>query len=208
MKRLIFFALLLAVLVFAFSPARAASLPHKHFERIVLGGGCFWGMEAIFERLRGVQHVTAGFSGGSAETAHYETVSTGLTGHAESVEITFDPTQLSYDQLLNVYFRVAHDPTELNYQGPDQGSQYRSVIFYTTEVQRHAVNTYMNRLKAQHVFKQPIVTEVSALRGFYPAEAYHQHYYDHHLDEPYIIEEDVPKVKALEAIYPELLKAH
>jgi len=185
--------------------ASAHSTSVSHSEKAVLAGGCFWGMEAVFERLRGVQRVVAGFSGGSAATAHYEVVSTGMTGHAESVEITFDPTKISYRDILEVYFRVAHDPTELNYQGPDHGSQYRSSIFYATDAQRRTAQMMIVALTTKHVFSRPIVTTILPLKAFYAAEAYHQHYYDLHPDEPYIVEEDVPKVQALQAQYPQLV---
>src|SRR5215510_1123418 len=142
----------------------------------VLAGGCFWGVEAVFERLKGVTDVVSGFAGGSKATAHYEVVSLGMTGHAESVRITYDPAQISYGQLLRVFFAVAHDPTQLNRQGPDEGTQYRSSIFYTDEEQKQVAQGYIQQLDAAKVFKRPIVTKVVPLEGFYPAEAYHQDY--------------------------------
>jgi len=176
-------------------------------ERTVFAGGCFWGMQAVFESLRGVTHVVAGFSGGAASTAHYEDVSTGTTGHAESVEIDFDPKVISYRQLLDVYFLVAHDPTELNRQGPDEGSQYRSEIFYTTAEQRAEAEAEIASLTQAKVFSQPIVTKLAPLAGFYPAEAYHQDYLVHNPGEPYIVFNDLPKLRALRAKYPQLVNA-
>ncbi len=175
-------------------------------QKIVLAGGCFWGMEAVFESLRGVKSAVAGYSGGSAATAHYEIVSTGTTGHAESVEITFDPAKISFGQLLQVYFSVAHDPTELNRQGPDVGSQYRSVIFYANDAQKQLAQAYIRELTAKHVFKDPIVTQVVPLKAFYPAEAYHQHFVERHPNYPYVVYEDLPKLQALRQDYPSLLK--
>jgi peptide-methionine (S)-S-oxide reductase len=188
--------------------AQAAPAPEqgKHVETAVLAGGCFWGLEAVFEQLRGVSAVMPGFSGGSALTAHYEMVSTGTTGHAESVRITYDPAQISYATLLKVYFAVATDPTELDRQGPDEGSQYRSEIFYTTPDQQRVAESTIAQLSASHAFKSPIVTKVEALRGFYPAESYHQHFYDRNPNHPYIVENDKPKVEALQTQFPELIK--
>jgi peptide-methionine (S)-S-oxide reductase len=173
----------------------------------VLAGGCFWGMESVFEHVRGVTSVVSGFSGGSKDTAHYEDVSAGNTGHAESVEITFDPAVVSYATLLDVFFRVAHDPTELNYQGPDSGTQYRSVIFYANPAQQRTAETTIARLTAEKVFAAPIVTQVVALRGFYAAEAYHQHFAALHPFYPYIVINDAPKIAALRARFPHLTKA-
>jgi peptide-methionine (S)-S-oxide reductase len=187
------------------TPAVRAAAPAGS-RTAVLAGGCFWGMEEVFENLKGVSNVVAGFSGGSAATAQYETVSTGTTGHAESVEITYDPKRISYDQLLTVFFMVAHDPTELNRQGPDAGTQYRSVIFYADDAQRREAQTYIRRLTEQKRFASPIVTEVVPLRGFYPAEAYHQHFAQLHPDYPYIVINDAPKVAALRERFPALVK--
>ncbi|HWT05847.1 MAG TPA: peptide-methionine (S)-S-oxide reductase MsrA, partial [Xanthomonadales bacterium] len=173
-----------------------------------LAGGCFWGLEAVFAELRGVSNVVSGFSGGNKMTAHYEVVSTGMTGHAESVEITYDPSRISYRQLLDVYFTVAHDPTELDYQGPDHGSQYRSSIFYVGDEQKRVAEAAIRELTAKHVYSSPIVTKVVPFVAFYPAEAYHQHYLAHHPDEPYIVYNDMPKLKALHERFPALLKAH
>jgi peptide-methionine (S)-S-oxide reductase len=188
------------------SPAAAA--PAHAEERAVLAGGCFWGMEAVFESLKGVSRVVSGFSGGSSVTAHYEVVSTGMTGHAESVEITYDPAQISYAQLLRVYFTVAHDPTELNRQGPDGGTQYRSTIFYANDEQKRVAEQTIRALTAAKTFHDPIVTTVVPLTAFYPAEAYHQHFAEHHPDYPYIVYNDKPKLVALRKQYASLLKPH
>jgi peptide-methionine (S)-S-oxide reductase len=158
----------------------------------------------VFEHVRGVTAVTAGYSGGSADTAEYETVSTGQTGHAESVKIIYDPSQVSYGQLLKVYFSVAHDPTELNRQGPDYGTQYRSSIFYGNDEQKRIALAYIDQLNQAKVFSRPIVTQVVALKAFYPAEAYHQDYAVHHPNEPYIAINDLPKVEHLRQVLPEL----
>ena len=163
-------------------------------------------MEGLFERIKGVKKVVSGFAGGQKSTAHYEVVSTGSTGHAESVEITFDPHQITYGQLLMVYFSVAHDPTELNRQGPDTGSQYRSAIFYTDEEQEKVARAYIQQLDAAKVFSRPIVTQVLPLKGFYPAEAYHQHFLDNNMTYPYIVYNDLPKLAALKKEYPQLCK--
>jgi peptide-methionine (S)-S-oxide reductase len=175
-------------------------------ERVVLAGGCFWGMQAVFESLKGADSVVAGYAGGSPLTAHYEIVSTGTTGHAESVEITYDPTVLSFDEILRVYFLAAHDPTELNRQGPDEGSQYRSEIFYTTDAQRLESQRFIADLTRRHVFSNPIVTTIAPLRGFYPAEAYHQDFLVHNPENPYIVENDIPKLRALAAQFPKLIR--
>src|SRR5215469_16012419 len=188
------------------TPASASTAAPKGSEQLVLAGGCFWGMEAVFEQLKGVSSVVSGFSGGAASTAHYDMVSNGDTGHAESVQITFDPSQISLDQLFEIYFRVAHDPTELNYQGPDQGTQYRSAIFYANDAQKDAALAYIKRLQDAKTFSRPIVTQVVALKGFYPAEQYHQHFVQLHPDYPYVVYNDLPKLKALRADYPQLVK--
>jgi peptide-methionine (S)-S-oxide reductase len=176
----------------------------KGAQTVVLSGGCFWGIQAVFEHVKGVSSVTAGYSGGSAATAQYETVSTGRTGHAESVRIVYDPAQVSYGQLLKVFFSVAHDPTELNRQGPDEGTQYRSVIFYANGDQRRMAQAYVDQLNRAKAFPRPIVTEIVALQAFYPAEAYHQDYAEHHPNEPYIAINDLPKVEHLKQVLPEL----
>jgi len=172
----------------------------------VLAGGCFWGVEAVFERLAGVSDVVSGFAGGSKATAHYEVVSTGTTGHAESVRITYDPSKVTYGQLLKVFFAVAHDPTELNRQGPDEGTQYRSAIFYSTPEQKAVAEAYIQQLDGAKVFRRRIVTKVVTLDGFYPAEEYHQHFLDRHPSYPYIVYNDLPKLEHLKKEFPELLK--
>jgi peptide-methionine (S)-S-oxide reductase len=172
----------------------------------VLAGGCFWGMEAVFERLRGVHRVVSGFAGGDKSTAQYETVSTGSTGHAESVQITYDPSQITFGQILRVYFAVAHDPTELNRQGPDIGTQYRSAVFYVNDEQKKVAEAYIQQLDKAHVFSRPIVTQLVPLQGFYPAEGYHQHYLENHLDQPYIVYNDLPKLAALKKQFAGMCK--
>jgi peptide-methionine (S)-S-oxide reductase len=197
------------VLLALAAPSAAAAAPpaRAHLETAVLAGGCFWGLEAVFERLRGVTQVESGFSGGDADTAHYEMVSTGTTGHAESVRISFDPAQISYATLLNVYFTVATDPTELNRQGPDEGTQYRSEIFYLNAQQKHVAESTIASLTAAHAFGSPIVTKIEPMRGFYAAEAYHQHFYDRNPTYPYIVYNDKPKVEQLHLKFPQLVKA-
>jgi peptide-methionine (S)-S-oxide reductase len=176
----------------------------KSTQTIVLAGGCFWGIQAVFEHVKGVSSATAGYSGGSANTAQYETVSTGNTGHAESVKVVYDPSQVSFGQILKVFFSVAHDPTELNRQGPDDGTQYRSVIFYSNEDQKRVAQAYIEQLNRSKLFPEPIVTQVVALQGFYPAEAYHQDYAEHHPHDPYIAINDLPKLDHLKQTLPEL----
>jgi peptide-methionine (S)-S-oxide reductase len=191
----------------AWDPAPAAPLaPAEDSESVVLAGGCFWGMEAVFESLKGVSSAVAGYSGGAADTAHYEMVSTGQTGHAESVEVTYDPSVISFDQLLKVYFLVAHDPTELNYQGPDYGSQYRSEIYYTSDAQRDAAQKMIADLTRQRAFAEPIVTLVAPLRAFYPAEEYHQHFVQRNPSDPYVVFNDLPKLAALRKQFPDLVR--
>jgi peptide-methionine (S)-S-oxide reductase len=188
-------------------PDPAADMPlskSKGAQTVVLSGGCFWGIQAVFEHVKGVSSVTAGYSGGQASTAQYETVSTGRTGHAESVRIVYDPSQVSYGQLLKVFFSVAHDPTELNRQGPDEGTQYRSVIFYANEDQHRVAQAYVDQLNRAKAFSRTIVTEIVALQAFYPAEAYHQDYAEHHPNEPYIAINDLPKLEHLKQTLPEL----
>ena len=188
-------------------PDPAADTPlskSKGAQTVVLSGGCFWGIQAVFEHVKGVSSVTAGYSGGQASTAQYETVSTGRTGHAESVRIVYDPSQVSYGQLLKVFFSVAHDPTELNRQGPDEGTQYRSAIFYANEDQHRIAQAYIDQLNRAKAFPRTIVTEIVALQAFYPAEAYHQDYAEHHPNEPYIAINDLPKLEHLKQTLPEL----
>jgi peptide-methionine (S)-S-oxide reductase len=172
----------------------------------VFAGGCFWGVEAVFERLSGVTDAVSGFSGGEAKTAHYEIVSTGQTGHAESVKVTYDPSQITYGQLLKVFFSVAHDPTELNRQGPDTGTQYRSAIFYANEEQRRVAEAYIQQLNQAHVFSRQIVTQVVPLKAFYPAEAYHQNFVKRNPMYPYVMYNDLPKLSKLKKEYPTLCK--
>lgn len=170
----------------------------------VLAGGCFWGVQGVFEHVRGVQKVVAGYAGGDKSTAQYETVSSGRTGHAESVRITFDPAQVSYGQLLQIAFSVVSDPTLLNRQGPDTGTQYRSAIFYADETQKKIAEAYIAQLDAAHVFARPIVTRVDPLKGFYPAEDYHQDYLVHNPTQPYIAYNDIPKVENFKKLFPEI----
>ena len=170
----------------------------------VLSGGCFWGVQGVFEHLRGVKQVVAGYAGGDKSTAQYETVSSGTTGHAESVRITFDPAMVSYGQILQVAFSVVYDPTQLNRQGPDVGTQYRSEIFYADEGQKHIADAYIKQLDQAHVFPKPIVTRIDPLKGFYPAEHYHQDYLVHNPNQPYIAYNDVPKVENFKRIFPDL----
>ena len=171
-----------------------------------MAGGCFWGVEAVFKRLRGVSNAVSGYAGGKKATAHYEMVSSGLTGHAESVEITYDPSQISYGKLLQVFFSVAHDPTQLNRQGPDEGTQYRSAIFYTSEDQKRTAEVYLQQLKEAKIFKRPIVTQVVPLPAFYPAEDYHQDFIAHNPHNAYVVYNDLPKLEQLNKKYPHLVK--
>ena len=173
-------------------------------ETAVFAGGCFWGVQSVFQRVKGVIATTAGYSGGSADTATYKQVVTETTGHAESVEVVFDPSRITYGQLLRIYFSVAHDPTQLNRQGPDVGTSYRSVIFYSTPEQQRLANAYIAQLDAAKVFPSKIVTQVTPLKGFYKAEAYHQDYAYYNPDNPYIQVCDRPKIEALKAQFPQL----
>jgi peptide-methionine (S)-S-oxide reductase len=172
----------------------------------VLAGGCFWGIEAVFEHVKGVIDVVSGYAGGTEETARYPIVSSGETGHAESVRVTFDPSKVTYGKLLEVFFSVAHDPTQLNRQGPDTGPQYRSAIFYANEDQQKVARAYIEQLNRSGAFSRPIVTQVTALDRFYPAEAYHQDYMKHHPLEPYIVFNDRPKVEHLKQQFPDLYR--
>src|SRR5207253_1964199 len=169
----------------------------------VLAGGCFWGLQGMFQHVRGVTKVVAGYSGGEKETAHYEMVGTETTGHAESVEITFDPKQVSYGQLLQLFFSVAHDPTQLDRQGPDRGPSYRSEIFFASPSQERVARAYVKQLTEAKVFAAPIATKIEPLKAFYPAEDYHQDYLIHHPSQPYIVFNDLPKIEALKKVYPE-----
>ncbi len=170
----------------------------------VFAGGCFWGVDAVFKHVKGVTHVVSGYAGGAKETAIYEEVGSGSTGHAEAVEVTYDPAVVSYGTLLKVFFTVAHDPTELNRQGPDVGTQYRSTIFIANEAQRTAAAAYMAELTKAGVYRQPIVTTLEPLKAFYAAEAYHQNYLASHLTQPYIVYNDLPKLDLLKRRLPEL----
>lgn len=223
-KILLFTAAVAAVSVGVFTSARAASFPDPPKSTpsagtasIVLAGGCFWGMQGVFEHVKGVTNTVVGYAGGSKETAHYERIEEGDTNHAESVKITYDPSKISYGELLKIYFSVAHDPTTLNRQHYDTGTQYRSSIFYTTEEQKTIAENYIHELNAAHVFHDPIVTKVVPLPAFYPAEAYHQHYLDQvqacdanprpqcgELNLGYIRGVDIPILKAFQSKYPEL----
>jgi peptide-methionine (S)-S-oxide reductase len=176
----------------------------KGEQTAVIAGGCFWGIQAVFQHVKGVINATSGYSGGAANTAEYELVSTGDTGHAESVKITYDPSQITYGQLLRVFFSVAHDPTQLNRQDPDSGTQYRSVIFYNSNEQKRIAEAYIAQLEKVKVFPRPIVTQLVPLKAFYPAEAYHQDYAANHPNNPYIVYNDAPKVAHLHQQFPEL----
>ena len=176
----------------------------KSEQTAVVAGGCFWGIQAVFQHVKGVINATSGYAGGAAKTAEYEVVSTGETGHAESVKITYDPSQITYGQLLRVFFSVAHDPTQLNRQGPDEGTQYRSSIFYGSDEQKRIAEAYIAQLEKAKVFQRSIVTQVVPLKAFYPAEAYHQDYAAHHPDSPYIVHNDAPKVAHLREELPDL----
>jgi peptide-methionine (S)-S-oxide reductase len=208
---MIVFAILLC---FPFAPA-AQQLPEPiddvkltkdREQTAVLAGGCFWGVEAVFERLNGVKDVTSGFSGGNRSSAGYEAVSSGTTGHAEAVKILYDPAKISYGMLLKVFFAVAHDPTQLNRQGPDEGPQYRSSIFYATPEQRATAEAYIKQLNAARIFARPIVTTVVPLDAFYPADSTHQNFVQRNPGNPYVVHNDLPKLEQLERAFPQLLK--
>ena len=210
-------ALLFALRAAVPTSASAVTLPEPTVDQpvavaagqqtIVLAGGCFWGVQAVFQHVKGVVSATSGYAGGTVASPSYEEVSTGSTGHAESVRVVFDTSQVSLGQLLKVFFSVAHDPTELNSQGPDVGTQYRSAVFYTTEAQHKIVDAYIAQLKAAKVFKDPIVTQVAPLRAFNEAEAYHQNYYNLHPNQPYIVINDRPKVEALKRDFAALWRS-
>jgi peptide-methionine (S)-S-oxide reductase len=176
-------------------------------EVAVLAGGCFWGQQGLFEHVKGVTKVVAGYAGGEKKTARYMVVSSGTTGHAESVQITFDPKQVSFGQILRIYFSVAHDPTEVDRQGPDEGSQYRSEIFATSPAQEAAAKAYIAQLDAEHIFPAPIATKVEPLQGFYAAEDYHQDYLFNNPDESYIRVNDLPKIEALKRVWPQYFRS-
>jgi peptide-methionine (S)-S-oxide reductase len=175
-------------------------------QTLILAGGCFWGVEAVFENLRGVSQVVSGYAGGSANTAKYDLVSDGNTGHAEVVQITYDPQQISFGQLLKVFFAVAHDPTQVGGQGPDTGSQYRSAIFFANPDQQKVAQAYLTQLSRAKAFSKPIITTLEPLTQFYPAEAYHQNYIDRHPTAPYVVMHDLPKLNQLRQQFPQLIK--
>jgi len=179
----------------------------SHRATAVLAGGCFWGLEDVFAKLRGVSQVVVGYSGGARQTASYERVSDGNTGHAESVAITYDPTRISYERLLDVFFSVAHDPTEVNRQGPDDGPQYRSVVFYANDAQKREASAFIARLSAGKTYARPIATQLVPLRAFYAAESYHQHFAERNPSYPYIVQFDAPKVAMLHQRFPALVAA-
>jgi peptide-methionine (S)-S-oxide reductase len=188
-------------------PAVDAAAPGGDgLQTAVLAGGCFWGVQAVFQHTKGVMRAVSGYAGGEKATAHYEMVGTGRTGHAESVQVTFDPKQISYGRILQIYFSVAHNPTELNRQGPDTGPQYRSNIFYANDEQKRVAEAYIAQLDKAHVFSRPIVTKVTALAGFYPAEDYHQDYATLHPDNPYIAYNDTPKISHLKQLFADLYR--
>lgn len=180
----------------------------KGKEVAVISGGCFWGIQAVYEHTKGVISATSGYAGGTADTAQYETVSSGKTDHAESVKIVFDPSEITYGQILMIFFSVAHNPTELNKQGPDWGTQYRSSVFYANPEQKKIAEAYIQQLNAAKVYSGKIVTQVVPLNGFYPAEGYHQDYLKHHTDNPYIVINDLPKIRNLKKDFPELYKEY
>lgn len=212
----LFFAFLLGVASIAWQPfLNAAEAPTviapptldspktgESLQTAVVAGGCFWGVQGVFEHVRGVRKVAAGYSGGEKVSAQYKQVSTGTTGHAESVQITFDPAEVSYGELLHIFFSVAHDPTQLNRQGPDAGTQYRSAIFYTDESQKSVAQAYIAQLNKSRVFPHDIVTHITPLKAFYKAEDYHQDFLIHHPTYPYIVFNDLPKIENLKRIFP------
>jgi peptide-methionine (S)-S-oxide reductase len=184
------------------APLASSSAP----QTAVFAGGCFWGVQAVFEHVKGVKSATSGYSGGRVKSPSYEVVSTGVTGHAESVQVTYNPSQITYGQLLMVYFSVAHDPTQLNRQGPDTGSQYRSAIFYSNDEQKRIADGYIAQLNSAAVYSRPIVTKVVPFEAFYPAEDYHQDYLKKNPDNPYIVFNDLPKLKRLQREFPALYR--
>lgn len=181
---------------------------HTGHETAVFAGGCFWGTQSVFQRVKGVVATEAGYAGGAASTATYDQVTTETTGHAESVQITYDPAKITYGTLLRIFFSVAHDPTQLNRQGPDVGTSYRSAIFYSTPDQQKIASAYIQQLDSEHAFNGKIVTDLTPLKGFYKAEEYHQDYATKNPGNPYIQVCDVPKVKALEAQFPDLFTTY
>jgi len=184
------------------APAVDAELSaERSQESIVVAGGCFWGVQAVFQHVKGVEAATSGYAGGSAKTARYEVVSSGTTGHAESVRVVFDPSRVTLGQLLKIFFAVVHDPTELNRQGPDEGTQYRSAIFYNGDAQKQIATAYVAQLNDAKIFKRPIVTQIAPLDGFFAAEAYHQDYFAKNPFDPYIVINDRPKVENLRKLF-------
>jgi len=186
------------------APAHDELVANAKTETAVFAGGCFWGIQSVFQHVKGVISATSGYSGGRAKGPSYEDVSSGATGHAESVRVVFDPSQVSYGQLLRVFFSVAHDPTQLNRQDPDVGTQYRSALFYMSDAQKTTAEAYIDQLNKSHAFSKPIVTQVEAFKAFYPAEAYHQNYAELHPTQPYIAIYDAPKVVNLKKQFPDL----
>jgi peptide-methionine (S)-S-oxide reductase len=218
-KRILFvaasiaFALFVTRIVPAAEKARAIPAPavdeppgDAASETAILAGGCFWGVQGVYQHVKGVGRAISGYAGGDKNTAQYERVSTGMTGHAESVQVTFDPRQITYGRILQIYFSVAHDPTELNRQGPDEGTQYRSAIFPTSEVQANVANAYIAQLDQAHVFKRPIVTKIEVNRAFYPAEAFHQDFLTLNPTYPYIVYNDLPKIENLKRLFPDVYR--
>jgi peptide-methionine (S)-S-oxide reductase len=187
-------------------PAVDAAPGASGTQTAVVAGGCFWGVDAVYKHVKGVKKVVSGYAGGDAKTAQYEMVGTGRTGHAESVQITYDPAQITYGQLLRIFFSVAHDPTELNRQGPDEGPQYRSAIFVANDEQKRVAEAYVAQLNQAKVFGHPVVTQVAPLKGFYAAEEYHQNYLELHPDNPYIQYNDMPKLGQLKKQFPEMYR--
>ncbi len=217
---LVLVGLLLAVGLQMHLPAAAAEEPHAipapaldekagqaSSETAILAGGCFWGVQGVFQHVKGVSNAVSGYAGGEAATAEYHTVGTGTTGHAESVSVTFDPREITYGQILQIYFSAIHDPTQLNRQGPDYGTQYRSTIFPTDAEQARVAKAYIDQLDQAHAFDAPIVTTIEPGRSFYPAEAYHQDFLTLHPTYPYIAINDLPKVEALKRLFPDLYRA-
>jgi peptide-methionine (S)-S-oxide reductase len=187
-------------------PSLTPAAPAAKKATIVLAGGCFCGMEGVFEHVKGVTDTQVGYAGGTQKTAHYEVVSEGNTGHAESLKVTWDPSKITYGTLLKIYFSVAHDPTTLNYQHNDHGTQYRSAVFYADEDQKKLAEAYIKQLDEAKVFRSPIVTKLTPLEAFYPAEQYHQHYLDQNPTNPYIVNVDLPLIDSLKRQYPDLYK--
>jgi len=189
-------------------PPPAADVPAPVTKKVastVFAGGCFWGVEGVFERVKGVKNAVSGYAGGPGSMAHYDLDRNGDTGHAESVQVFYDPAQISYGKLLQIFFAVAHDPTELNRQGPDEGTQYRSAIFYSSEEQKRVAEAYIAQLNQARAFSHPIVTQVAPLKAFYPAEDYHQHFLDRNPTYPYIVYNDLPKIEQLKRRFPDLV---